>query len=123
MIKDRINPDLADQVSFQNEKDLFVSSVSLVLSLRPLWFVLTSFLPPFSVISSCLLSLLRELETTIEPTIALILRTPWEHIENVSGPSTYILELVRGINQIGDVVRDGVEGKKYQRNFFDKAVG
>ena len=78
---------------------------------------------PASVISSCLLSLLRELETTIEPTIALILRTPWDHIENVSGPSAYVLDLVRGINQVGDVVREGVEGKKYERNFFDKAVG
>ncbi|KAL7411236.1 Vps53-like protein [Mrakia frigida] len=100
MIKERINPELADQISFEPQKDLFVS-----------------------VISSCLLSLLRELETTIESTIALILRTPWEHIENVSGPSVYVLELVRGINQVGDVIREGVEGKKYERNFFDKAVG
>jgi len=30
---------------------------------------------------------------------------------------------VRGINQVGDVIREGVEGKKYERNFFDKAVG
>lgn len=95
------------------------------LPLPPLTTLLLLFdiLSSVSVISSCLLSLLRELETTIEPTIALILRTPWEHIENVSGPSVYVLELVRGINQVGDVIREGVEGKKYERNFFDKAVG
>jgi hypothetical protein len=86
----------------------------------------TSFLSPLpSVISSSLLSLLRELETTIDPALSPLLRSPppWDGIENVSGPSKYVYELVKGIYAIGDVVREGVDSRKWIRSFCDKAVG
>ena len=45
------------------------------------------------------------------------------HLENVSGRSAYIVDLVSSIKQVAEVVRGRVEGKKYIRNFADKAVG
>lgn len=76
------------------------------------------------MISSSLLSLLREVETTIDPITAQIGRlSSWNTMENVSGPSNYVQELRNAVDDIGDVVREGLEAKKYLRNFCDKAVG
>lgn len=76
-----------------------------------------------SVISSSLLSLLKELENSIEPHTTSITRTSWDTIENVSGPSTYVPALVDSIDAMGDLVREGVEGKRWLRSWCDKAVG
>lgn len=76
-----------------------------------------------SVISSSLLSLLKELELSIEPHTTAISRATWDTIENVSGPSAYVPALVDAIDAMGDLVRDGVEGKRWLRSWCDKAVG
>jgi hypothetical protein len=75
------------------------------------------------VMSTCISFILRELEATCEPAFAAILKTPWIHLENVSGRSAYIVDLVGSIKQVAEIVRARVESKKYIRNFADKAVG
>lgn len=76
-----------------------------------------------SVMSTCITSILRELELSCEPAFSAILKTPWMHLENVSGRSAYIVDLVGSIKQVAEVVRGRMESKKYIRNFADKAVG
>ncbi|WWC62062.1 uncharacterized protein I303_104651 [Kwoniella dejecticola CBS 10117] len=99
-LKDKIAEEFKEDISFQNERETFST-----------------------VISSCINMILRELESSCEPAFAAILKTPWMHLENVSGRSAYIVDLVGSIKQIAEVVRTRVEGKKYIRNFADKAVG
>ncbi|WVW84018.1 hypothetical protein I302_106045 [Kwoniella bestiolae CBS 10118] len=99
-LRDKIAEEFKGDISFQAERDTFST-----------------------VISSCINTILRELETTCDPAFAAILKTPWMHLENVSGRSAYIVDLVGSIKQVAEVVRSRVEGKKYIRNFADKAVG
>ncbi|ORY20639.1 Vps53-like protein [Naematelia encephala] len=99
-LKDKISPEFAGEISFQPERDQFSN-----------------------VMSQCVTSLLRELESTCDPAFAAILKTPWMHLENVSGRSAYIVDLVGSIKQVAEVVRARIESKKYIRNFADKAVG
>ena len=73
--------------------------------------------------STCISTILRELETATEPALSAILKTPWKDLENVSGRSAYVVDLVSSIKQVAEVVRNRVEAKKYIRNFADKAVG
>ena len=75
------------------------------------------------VISTCISTILRELEISTEPALSAILKTPWKDLENVSGRSAYVVDLVSSIKQVAEVVRTRVEGRKYVRNFADKAVG
>lgn len=76
-----------------------------------------------SVISACLLTILRELESACEPALAAILKTPWANVENVLGRSAYVVDLVGSIKSVAEVVRERVEQKKYIKSFADKAVG
>ncbi|WVR06988.1 hypothetical protein IAU60_004025 [Kwoniella sp. DSM 27419] len=99
-LKDKIAEEFKEDVSFQSERDLFSG-----------------------VISSSITAILRELEASCEPAFAAILKTPWMHLENVSGRSAYIVDLVSSIKQVAEAVRARIEGKKYIRNFADKAVG
>ena len=73
--------------------------------------------------STCISTILRELESATEPALSAILKTPWKDLENVSGRSAYVVDLVSSIKQVAEVVRSRVEAKKYIRNFADKAVG
>jgi hypothetical protein len=73
--------------------------------------------------STCISTILRELELACDPAFAAILRTPWMHMENVSGRSAYVVDLVGSIKQVAEVARTRIESKKYIRNFADKAVG
>ena len=73
--------------------------------------------------STCISTILRELETATEPALSAILKTPWKDLENVSGRSAYVVDLVSSIKQVAEVVRSRVEAKKYIRNFADRAVG
>jgi hypothetical protein len=75
------------------------------------------------VMSTCISTILRELESATEPALSAILKTPWKDLENVSGRSAYVVDLVSSIKQVAEVVRSRVEAKKYIRNFADKAVG
>ncbi|CAD6583797.1 MAG: Vacuolar protein sorting-associated protein 53 [Tremellales sp. Tagirdzhanova-0007] len=99
-VKAKIAPDFREEISFQPERDNFTG-----------------------VMSQCVTALLRELESSCDPAFAAILKTPWMHLENVSGRSAYIVDLVGSIKQVAEVVRERVEAKKYVRNFADKAVG
>lgn len=51
------------------------------------------------------------------------MKTPWKDLDNVSGRSAYVVDLVGSIKQVAEVVRERIEAKKYIRNFADKAVG
>lgn len=75
------------------------------------------------MISNCIATVLRKLETHCEPALAAIIRSPWANLDNVSGRSAYVVDLVGSIKQVAEIVRTRVEGKKYIRNFADKAVG
>lgn len=76
-----------------------------------------------SVISACLVVLQRELEGACEPAFAAILKTPWMNLENVSGRSAYVVDLVGSIKQVAELVKERIEQKKYVRSFADRAVG
>lgn len=67
--------------------------------------------------------MLQELETACEPAFAAILKIPWSNIENVSGRSAYVVDLVSSIKSVAEIVRERIESQKYMRNFSDKAVG
>ncbi len=45
------------------------------------------------------------------------------NIENVTGRSAYVVDLVGSIKTVAEVVRERIELKKYVRSFADKAVG
>ncbi len=75
------------------------------------------------MVSASLTVLLRELEAACEPAFAAILKTPWMNLENVSGRSAYVVDLVASTKSVAEVVRERVEQKKYVRSFADKAVG
>ena len=75
-----------------------------------------------SVIASAILVLLRELESACELTFETMTRVTWASISNVSGPSSYVAELTKAIEQVVDTVHASVEQKKYLRNFHDKAA-
>jgi hypothetical protein len=75
-----------------------------------------------SVISAAIAILLRELESACEPALALMTKTQWSESENVSGESGYVNDLVKAVDSVLDAVRQGIQQKKYLRNFYDKAA-
>jgi hypothetical protein len=99
-VKDKVKEQLRDRVSFQNERDGFTA-----------------------VMAQCITNILRELETACDPAFAAILKTPWKDLENVSGRSAYIVDLVGSIKEVAECVRTRIDSKKYIRNFADKATG
>ncbi|KDE06776.1 hypothetical protein MVLG_02972 [Microbotryum lychnidis-dioicae p1A1 Lamole] len=97
---EKIDADLKAQVSLEREKDLFVQTTS-----------------------ASLLAILKELEMSLEGPFNLMLRSPWRDVEYVSNESPYVADLVRCVETVVTVVRDGVEQKKYVRSVCDKIVG
>ena len=93
-------PTLQSSISFTLEKDQFLSTIS-----------------------TCMTSILRELELTIELPFAQMLKSPWREVEFVSSESQFIPELLRGILSVVEAVREGLELKKYARSLCDKVVG
>lgn len=51
-----------------------------------------------------------------------MVKTQWPSIVNVSGPSAYVSELTKAIDEVADAINPLIEQKKYLRNFFDKAA-
>ncbi|KAI0688173.1 Vps53-like protein [Cytidiella melzeri] len=98
-IREKIHEDFKDRVSFQEECDLFVSAIS-----------------------SAILVLLKELESACDPAFAVMSRTVWGSNDIVSGPSPYVDEIVKGVEQVRDVIKPLIEQKKYVRNYLDKAA-
>lgn len=75
------------------------------------------------VISTSILSLLKELELACEPSFSTMLRSSWRDSTIVSSESAYVVELVGSITRVADLVKTEVEHRKYFRSFCDKAVG
>ncbi|KAF8313077.1 hypothetical protein DL93DRAFT_2137978 [Clavulina sp. PMI_390] len=97
-VREKIADEFKEQVSFLTERDLFLS-----------------------VISSAIVTLLRELENSCDPHFTTLTRTLWAAVKNVSAQSAYMNDLLPAIGQVVDPARDLVEKKKYLRNFYDKA--
>ncbi|KZT29143.1 hypothetical protein NEOLEDRAFT_1056915 [Neolentinus lepideus HHB14362 ss-1] len=97
-IREKVDKEYKDKMTFQVEQDIFVSVVSGSIGI-----------------------LLRELEAACEPAFATLTRTAWGAVSQVSGQSPYVTELVGGVESVVDTVRPMVEQKKYWRNFLDKA--
>ena len=97
-IKEKINPEYKDKISFQNERDVFVSAISSAIAVQ-----------------------LRELEVVCDTPFITLARTSWSTINQVSGPSAYTGDLVKSAEQVTELMKPLIEQKKYLRNFFDKA--
>ncbi|VDB95976.1 unnamed protein product [Peniophora sp. CBMAI 1063] len=97
-MRQRIADEYKEKVSLQHEMDLFISAAS-----------------------SSIVILLREMEAGCEPHLLTLSRTAWASLQEVTGPSAYVLELSRSLEQVSELVIPLVESKKYLRNFFDKA--
>lgn len=69
------------------------------------------------------MTILRELELACEPAFSTITKTAWSQVENVSGRSPYVSDLVGTIKQVAEIVKEKVDQKKYTKSFADKAVG
>ena len=74
-----------------------------------------------SVISSGITVLLRELEFATEPPFSTMARTAWPTLNQVSGQSAYVGELVNIVESVMDAIKPLIDQKKYLRNLFDKA--
>ncbi|KDQ55816.1 hypothetical protein JAAARDRAFT_208588 [Jaapia argillacea MUCL 33604] len=96
-MKEKLNDEYKEQLSLQAEQDLFVS-----------------------VISTSIQSLVHLLELATEPSFTALSRTPWSSINQVSGQSPYVGELMSSLERVVGAVVDRVEQKKYVRNFLDK---
>lgn len=75
-----------------------------------------------SVISVAIVSLLKELEASLDPPCLGIARTVWSQLNLVTGPSNNILDLNQAIENVVQAVKDRIERPKYTRNFLDKAA-
>jgi len=75
-----------------------------------------------SVISVAIVSLLKELEVTLDPSCLGIARTAWSQLNLVSGPSKNVLDLTQAVENVVQAVKDRIERPKYTRNFLDKAA-
>ncbi|KAF9022041.1 hypothetical protein BDZ89DRAFT_1070968 [Hymenopellis radicata] len=96
-IREKINDEFKERVSFQSECDVFVGCVSSAIAIH-----------------------LRELETACDPSFTTMTRISWATWAQVSGPSAYTGDLVKAIEQITEAIKPGIEQKKYLRNLFDK---
>lgn len=117
-IKEKISEDYQEKVSLQTERDLFVRYVPGMALCRT--GLETNMVP--SVISSCIVVLLRELEAACEPAFASMIKTQWGALDTVSGESHYVSDLVKAVGSVLEAVRPHIEQKKYLRNFYDKAA-
>ncbi|KAG6861932.1 hypothetical protein C0995_009882 [Termitomyces sp. Mi166 len=97
-MREKINEEFKERVSFHAERDMFVSVVSAAIVIQ-----------------------LRELETACDAAFATMARTTWTATNQVSGQSKYAGDLVSAAEQVIETVKPLVEQKKYLRNLFDKA--
>ena len=70
--------------------------------------------------SGAINALLREVENAIDPYFAVMSRLNWSSLNQVSGQSSYVGDLVKTAEQIVEVIKPLVEQKKYLRNLLDK---
>ena len=76
-----------------------------------------------SVISAAITLQLRALEHALDGPLGALARTQWPAQRQVSGPAPYVGDLVRAVESVVELARPAVEGKKYLRNWLDKASG
>ncbi|KJA27598.1 hypothetical protein HYPSUDRAFT_34704 [Hypholoma sublateritium FD-334 SS-4] len=97
-VKNKVNAEFKERITFQVECDLFVSAISTAINV-----------------------ILREFENVCDPSFITLGRTSWSTVNQVSGPSPYTGDLVKAAEQVVDYIKPLIEQKKYLRNLFDKA--
>ncbi|KAF9010737.1 Vps53-like protein [Cyathus striatus] len=75
-IKQKVDEEYKEKISFHAECDLFISAVSSAIS-----------------------ALLRELESAIDPAFTVMGRISWANLSEVTGPSPYTSDLVKAIDK------------------------
>lgn len=105
-LRSKIHPDFKDAISLDEERDIFTTLVSYAVQ-----------------------TLARELELCSEPIWNSMLRpaVPWNQLQPRSSgaggnKSQYVMDMASLLEQIGVVVRQDVENKRYVRSWCDKVV-
>ncbi|TKY86444.1 hypothetical protein EX895_004593 [Sporisorium graminicola] len=105
-LREKIHPDFKDAVSLDEERGIFTTLVSYAVQ-----------------------TLARELELCSEPIWNSMLRpaVPWSQLQPRSNgvgssKSQYVMDMASLLEQIGVVVRQDVENKRYVRSWCDKVV-
>ncbi|SJX62260.1 related to VPS53-subunit of VP51-54 complex, required for protein sorting [Sporisorium reilianum f. sp. reilianum] len=108
-LREKIHPDFKDAISLDEERDIFTTLVSYAVQ-----------------------TLARELELCSEPIWNSMLRpaVPWSQLQprsngvgSSSSKSQYVMDMASLLEQIGVVVRQDVENKRYVRSWCDRVVG
>ncbi|SNX84704.1 related to VPS53 - subunit of VP51-54 complex, required for protein sorting [Melanopsichium pennsylvanicum] len=104
-LREKIHPDFRDTISLDEERNIFTTLISYAVQ-----------------------TLARELELCSEPIWNSMLRpaVPWSQLQPRSGNSSksqYVIDMASLLEQIGVVVRQDVENKRYVRSWCDKVVG
>ncbi|KAF9241838.1 Vps53-like protein [Melanogaster broomeanus] len=97
-IKEKVNDKFKGDVTLQSERDLFMSVISAAINIQ-----------------------LRELESACDGAFSTMSRVNWGAMNQVTGHSPFIDDLVQATEQVAEVIKPLVEQKKFLRNFFDKA--
>ncbi|KAF5328679.1 hypothetical protein D9619_011656 [Psilocybe cf. subviscida] len=97
-VKEKVNPEFKEKITFQVECDMFISAISTSINV-----------------------ILREFESCCDPSFITLSRTAWSSVNQVSGPSPYSTELVKAAEQVTEGIKHLIEQKRYLRNIFDKA--
>ncbi|KAN0064499.1 Vacuolar protein sorting-associated protein 53 [Thecaphora frezii] len=103
-LRDKIHPDFRNGVNLEEEREIFTTIISYAVQ-----------------------TVARELELCSEPVWSAMLRpqppsTPWNQLRQVAGPSAYVGDLASLLEQIGVVVRQETENKRFVRSWCDKVV-
>lgn len=97
-IKEKVTEQLAGEVTLQSEWDLFMSVISGAINWQ-----------------------LRELEGACDGAFMTMSRVNWSTVNQVTGHSPYVNDLVETVSLVFESIKLLVEEKKYLRNFLDKA--
>ncbi|CCF49657.1 hypothetical protein NDA11_001152 [Ustilago hordei] len=101
-LREKIHPDFKERISLDEEREIFTTLVSYAVQ-----------------------TLARELELCSEPIWNSMLRPaiPWSQLQPRSGAKLqYVMDMASLLEQIGVVVRQDVENKRYVRSWCDKVV-
>lgn len=74
----------------------------------------------YSAISTAIAILLREVENATDVFFTTMSRSNWSNLNQVSGQSHYVGDLVKAAEQAVENIKPLIEQKKYLRNFLDK---
>ncbi|KAF9501688.1 hypothetical protein BDN71DRAFT_1406739 [Pleurotus eryngii] len=96
-IRQKINEEFKEKISLQAEMDIFLG-----------------------VVSAAIIVQLKELEAVCDSSFGALVRTSWPSMNQVSGTSAYVGELINSVEQCLAIIKPRIEQKKYLRNLFDK---